>query len=167
MHRDTEETTDGDELHNHAHGVQMWCISQVLIGKLFETWNMLSERLLGSNPQDPAIAQLSETHKRDLSWLEQYFGDGQPKVTPLGTVREKTVFHYDKLNLDEAVKHNTEGESRKFQPRTLPIKMNLDTLNAQGCTARSCVQQYGNIAATPVVSGCIIATRGYFLGRMG
>src|SRR5258708_11003293 len=46
------------ELHNDAHGVQMWCVLQVLIGKLFETWNMLGERFLKSNPEDAAVAQL-------------------------------------------------------------------------------------------------------------
>jgi hypothetical protein len=52
------------ELHDQAHGVQMWCVLQVLTGKLFETWNMLSERFLRSNPDDPAVAQLSDKHKK-------------------------------------------------------------------------------------------------------
>ena len=55
------------ELHDHAHGVQMWTIMQLLTGKLLETWNMLVERFLKSNPEDP-----SEAHKKDLAWLKDY-----------------------------------------------------------------------------------------------
>jgi hypothetical protein len=33
-------TSDG-ELHDSAQSVQMWCLLQVLAGKLFESWNML------------------------------------------------------------------------------------------------------------------------------
>ena len=43
--------TDG-ELHNSAQSVQMWCMLQILAAKLFETWIMLAERFLQSNPPD-------------------------------------------------------------------------------------------------------------------
>jgi hypothetical protein len=99
------------ELHDHAHGVQMWTVMQLLTGKLFETWNMLAERFLKSNPEDPAIAALSNAHKKDLAWLKDYFGDNRLNETALRTIRDKTGFHYDKLNLDEAVAALTEQES--------------------------------------------------------
>lgn len=99
------------ELHDHAHGVQMWTVMQLLTGKLFETWNMLVERFLKSNPEDPAVAALSDAHKKDLVWLKSYFGVVPPKDTPLRTIRDKTGFHYDKLNLDQAVAAVTEQES--------------------------------------------------------
>ena len=54
------------ELHNDAQGVQMWTILQVLTGKLFETWNLIAERFLGSNPEDSGITGLSEAHKKSL-----------------------------------------------------------------------------------------------------
>lgn len=98
-------------LHDHAHGVQMWTVMQLLTGKLFETWEMLVARFLGSNPEDPAIAALSDKHKEDLAWLKDYFGDKPRKETALRTIRDKTAFHYDKLNLDEAVGALTEQES--------------------------------------------------------
>lgn len=100
------------ELHDHAHGVQMWTIMQLLTGKLFETWTMLVERFLKSNPEDPAITGLSEAHKKDLAWLKDYFGVVPPlNETALRTIRDKTGFHYDKLNLDQAVGALTEHES--------------------------------------------------------
>lgn len=100
------------ELHDHAQGVQMWCIMQVLTGKLFETWNVLYERFLKSTPADPAIVALSDDHKQNLAWLQQYFS---PKDTALRIIRDKSAFHYDKqLNLDEAVADLSEVERRVY-----------------------------------------------------
>jgi hypothetical protein len=100
------------ELHDHAHGVQMWCIIQMLTGKLFETWNILYERYLKSNPEDPAIAALSEDRKIELAWLRNYFSS---KETALRIIRDKSAFHYDKqLNLDDAVTEVTEDERRVY-----------------------------------------------------
>jgi len=103
------------ELHNDAHGVQMWCVLQVLIGKIFETWNMLGKRFLKSNPEDAAIAQLSAEHKKSLLWLHEYFGlPERLKDTPLRTIRDKTAFHYEKLNLEEAVDDLAPPECRVY-----------------------------------------------------
>ncbi|UNC14820.1 hypothetical protein FE249_11575 [Acidiphilium multivorum] len=100
------------ELHDHAQGVQMWCIMQVLTGKLFEVWKMLDERFLKSNPTDPAIAALSDDHKENLEWLQGYF---DTKDTALRIIRDRSAFHYDKqLNLDEAVADVTEDERRVY-----------------------------------------------------
>jgi len=100
------------ELHDHAHGVQMWCVMQVLTGKLFETWNMIYERFLKSNPEDPAISALSGAHKQSLARLRAYFS---PKDTALRIVRDKSAFHYDKqLNIDDAVAEVTEDERRVY-----------------------------------------------------
>jgi hypothetical protein len=131
---------DGD-LHNHAQGVQMWCVLQVLTGKLFETWNMLSDRFLRSNPEDSSISKLSSQHKKSLVWLKKYFGDqrvkrprtlwekiagwlsrfgilkGQsrsPNQTALQTIRDKTAFHYDKLNLTQAVNDLADTENHIY-----------------------------------------------------
>jgi hypothetical protein len=103
------------ELHNDAHGVQMWCVLQVLIGKLFETWNMLGKRFLKSNPEDAAITGLSAEHKKSLAWLQDYFGlPDRLKETPLRTIRDKTAFHYDKLKLDQAVDDLAPPECRVY-----------------------------------------------------
>ncbi|WP_149903274.1 hypothetical protein [Mesorhizobium sp. SARCC-RB16n] len=102
------------ELHDDAHGVQMWTIMQLLSGKLFETWNMLAERLLAAKPEDPAITGLSDQHKISLAWLKDYFGEPSLKETALRTIRDKTAFHYDRLNLDQAVASLTEQESKVY-----------------------------------------------------
>jgi hypothetical protein len=60
------------ELHDSAQSVHMWCLLQVLVGKLFETWNMLCVRFLRAQPQDPAIVSLSDEHKASLKWLTNY-----------------------------------------------------------------------------------------------
>jgi hypothetical protein len=99
------------ELHDHAHGVQMWTVMQLLTGKLFETWNMLLERFLKSNPEDPAAAALDDAHKHDLAWLKDYFGTIPLKDSALRTIRDKTGFHYDKVNLDQATSALIPSES--------------------------------------------------------
>jgi hypothetical protein len=102
------------ELHNDAQGVQMWCILQVLTGKLFETWNMIAERFFKSNPEDPRIAGLDEQHKRSLAWLKDYFGHERTGETPLRIIRDRTAFHYDKLNLDQAINDLVEPDCRVY-----------------------------------------------------
>ena len=102
------------ELHNDAHGVQMWCVLQVLIGKLFETWNMLVERFLRSSPEDSTVAELNDQHKKSLTWLKDYFGLPNLKETPLRIIRDKTAFHYDKLNLEQAIDDLASPECRVY-----------------------------------------------------
>ena len=50
----------------------------------------------------------------NLAWLSEYFGDKPLKETALRTIRDKTAFHYDKLNLDEATDALTEKESKIY-----------------------------------------------------
>lgn len=88
----------------------MWTVMQLLTGKLFEAWNMLVERFLQSNPEDSAIVALSDAHKKDLDWLKDYFGTIPLKNRTLRTIRDRTGFHYDKLNLDQATSALTEQE---------------------------------------------------------
>jgi hypothetical protein len=118
----------------------MWSVLQVLTGKLFETWNMLSERFLRSNSEDPAIRQMSQGHRDSLDWLKTYFADqpqkpqtlrerimawlsrlgvvksrpGKRKQTALQIIRDKTAFHYDKLNLTEALNDLAAAEGRIY-----------------------------------------------------
>ena len=100
------------ELHNHAQGVQMWTVMQLLTGKLCETWKMLYLRFLKSNPLDPAIAALNDAHKEDLAWLDNYFSS---RDSALSIIRDKTAFHYDKdLDLDEAVADVSDEERRVY-----------------------------------------------------
>jgi len=105
------DTGDG-ELHNSAQSVQMWCLLQILSAKLFETWVMLNERFLRANPQDPVIGRLEPGHKASLDWLTDYFGIGQPlKDNALKIIRDKTAFHYDRLNVEEAASNFASGEN--------------------------------------------------------
>jgi hypothetical protein len=102
------DTGEGD-LHAFAQMVQFWCVLQLLAGKLFETWAMINERFLHSNPPD-LVSHLDPSHKQSLQWLIDYFGNGKPfKNSALKTIRDKTAFHYDRLNLDEAADNLPEG----------------------------------------------------------
>jgi hypothetical protein len=104
------DTGDG-ELHNSAQSVQMWCVLQLLAAKLFETWVMLNERFLQSNPPD-VVGRLEPAHQASLDWLTDYFGKGQPfKDSALKIIRDKTAFHYDRLNLTEAADNLAAGEN--------------------------------------------------------
>lgn len=103
--------TGEGELHDSAHSIQMWCILQLLAAKLFETWAMLSERFLKAKPEDPALAKLNASHKASLKWLIDYFGVDPLKNSPLRIIRDKTGFHYDKVNLDSALENIEVGEN--------------------------------------------------------
>ena len=100
------------EMHDHAQGVQMWTVMQLLAGKLCETWKMLYVRFLKSNPVEPAIAGLNDAHKEDLAWLQNYFSS---KDSSLSIIRDKSAFHYDKdLDLDQAVADVSNNERRVY-----------------------------------------------------
>lgn len=100
------------ELHDHAHSVQMWCIMQLLAGKVFETWKVIFDRFLKSNPEDPAVASLKDDHERSLAWLRDYFA---PKDNALRIIRDKSAFHYDDgLNLDDALAQVSHCEQRVY-----------------------------------------------------
>jgi hypothetical protein len=108
--------TQDHELADSASSVQMWCMLQVLTGKLYETWVMITKRFLAARPEDAALAGLRAEHRASLHWLKAYFGDSEAalKQSPLRTIRDKTAFHYDKLNLTEAVHNLGLNENRIY-----------------------------------------------------
>ena len=107
------DTGDG-EPHNSAQSVQMWCVLQLLAAKLFETWLMLNERFLQSNPPD-VVARLEPAHQASLQWLTDYFGKDKPfKESALKIIRDKSAFHYDRLNLTEAGNNLAAGENSLY-----------------------------------------------------
>jgi hypothetical protein len=74
-----------------------------LAAKLFETWVMVNERFLQSNPPD-VVARLTD-----------YFGKDKPfKDCALKIIRDKTAFHYDRLNLTEAADNLAAGENSLY-----------------------------------------------------
>jgi hypothetical protein len=95
------DTGEGD-LHDSAQSVQMWCVLQILAAKLFETWVMIGERFLRSNPPE-FVSSLEPVHQDSFRWLTNYFGVEKAfKDSALKIIRDKTAFHYDRLNLGEA-----------------------------------------------------------------
>ncbi|SCB23508.1 hypothetical protein [Rhizobium multihospitium] len=101
---------DGD-LHDSLQGTQMWTVMQLLAGKLFETWKIIDDRFLKANPPDPLISNLSGDQKQKLDSLIKYFGT---KTAALRIIRDKTAFHYDKINLSEAVDILDASEGRVY-----------------------------------------------------
>jgi hypothetical protein len=109
----SNDTGDG-ELHDLAQSAQIWSVLQLLAGKLFETWVMINKRFLQSNPPD-LVSGLEGSQKDGLRWLIDYFRESAPfKDSVLKTVRDKTAFHYDKLNLTEATDNLASGENALF-----------------------------------------------------
>jgi hypothetical protein len=98
----TQNSTADGELHDHAQSSQMWCVLQILAGKLFETWHMLVDRILRAQPADPIIAALCPDHQASLA-LRGYFGDRNWKDSAIKLVRDKTAFHYDGLDMGQAL----------------------------------------------------------------
>src|SRR5712671_5219921 len=48
---------DSGELADSAYSLQMWCLLQLLAGKLFETWKMLNTSVISRNKRDNVILQ--------------------------------------------------------------------------------------------------------------
>jgi len=101
-------------LHDSAKSVQMWCVLQLLTGKLFETWVMVIDRVLSATPEDSLIGVLPSDYQASLAWLRNYFGDKQTKPSALKTVRDKTAFHYAGLNLAQPLKNLAADENRVY-----------------------------------------------------
>jgi hypothetical protein len=99
----TQNSTADGELHDQAQSIQMWCVLQLLAGKLFETWHMLVERILRAKPADPILSALDPDHQASLIWLRDYFGDRNWKDSVIKLVRDKTAFHYEGLDMGQAV----------------------------------------------------------------
>jgi hypothetical protein len=97
--------TASGELHEHAQANQMWCVLQLLSGKLFETWQMLTKRISLRKPVDPIVANLSSEHQKNLTWLITYFGDKNWKKSPIKLVRDTTAFHYSGIDMGQALNH--------------------------------------------------------------
>ena len=97
-------TAEG-ELHDQAQSIQMWCILQILAGKLFESWLMLVQRVLRGRTADPILDVLCPEHTASLVWLRSYFGEKNLKNSALKIIRDKTAFHYDGLELGQAINH--------------------------------------------------------------
>jgi hypothetical protein len=72
---------------------------------------LLNKRFLQSNPPD-VVGRLEPAHQACLEWLTDYFGKRQPfKDNALKIIRDKTAFHYDRLNLTEAADNLAAGEN--------------------------------------------------------
>lgn len=97
-------------IHDDAHSVQVWTSIQLLVGKLYETWAMITERFLACTPEDPAISALDPAHKECLMWLREHFGPDL-KGSLLRTIRDRSAFHYDKLNLADAIQNLQERDN--------------------------------------------------------
>lgn len=81
----TKNSTADGELYDHAQSIQMWCVFQVLAGKIFETWEMLTKRISLAKPVDPIVCTLSLSQQANLAWLLGYFGDkNSRKRTSIG-----------------------------------------------------------------------------------
>lgn len=114
--------SDG-ELHGYAQSSQRWCVLQLLAGKLRETWDMLAERFSlekKAKKQDAVVTALCPRHQASLTWLQQYFSGKGAKDRAITLVRNKTAFHYEGLDMGQAVKNLAHGENT-FHVATHPV----------------------------------------------
>jgi hypothetical protein len=110
-------------LHDQAQSSQMWCVLQLLAGKLCETWKMLTKRFSVSTRagrQDSVVASLNEKHKTSLQWLRDYFYGPGVNNKPIVVVRNKTAFHYGGLDIGAAV-NNLAPDEKMFHIAQHPV----------------------------------------------
>lgn len=101
--------------HDTAQAVQMWCLMQLVAGKVFETWEMLCRRVVEAKPEDPLLTTLSTAHRTSLDWLVAYFGKRTSyKPSAVKFVRDTTAFHYGSIDLGQAVKNLGSGEDEVY-----------------------------------------------------
>jgi hypothetical protein len=113
---------EGD-LYDQAQMSQVWCLLQLLAGKLYETWNMLSKRFSLSarpNKQDAAVVALNSRHQHSLQWLRDYFSPRGISQKSIVVIRNKTAFHYGGLDMGEALK-NLGPEEKIFHVARHPV----------------------------------------------
>jgi hypothetical protein len=111
------------ELHDQAQSSQMWCVLQLLAGKLYETWNMLAGRFSLSEKaaqQDAVITGLAAQHHASLKWLREYFSAKGVNSKPIVMLRNNTAFHYGGLDMGQAVKNLT-PEEKTFHIAQHPV----------------------------------------------
>jgi hypothetical protein len=84
------DTAGPGDLNDSAMTVQVWFFLQLLAGKLVETWNMLSERFLQSNPPDVVLKKLEVDQIDSLNYLKDYFDGSSSKDNALRIIRDKT-----------------------------------------------------------------------------
>jgi hypothetical protein len=114
--------TDG-ALHDQAQSSQMWCLLQLLAGKLYETWNMLAGRFSLSEKDaqlDAVITALDAQQHVSLVWLRAYFSAKGVNNKPIVMVRNNTAFHYGGLDMGQAVK-NLAPEEKMFHVAPHPV----------------------------------------------
>lgn len=102
------------ELGEFAESMQIWCLLQVLAGKILEAWIFISERLRDGGHGERLVDSLDATYRANLAWLRGYFGDRQLKPNPLKLLRDKAAFHYDGLDLGQASRNLAPGEENVY-----------------------------------------------------
>ena len=141
-------TAEG-ELHDQAQSIQMWCILQILAGKLFESWLMLVQRVLRGRTADPILGVLCPAHAASLDWLRSYFGEKNLKNSAIKIIRDKTAFHYDGLELGRAINHLAAREntfiSRTIQP--IPFIISAPPLASEPSSRSSRIVRRRRLAA--------------------
>ena len=114
--------TDG-ALHDQAQSSQMWCLLQLLAGKLYETWKMLAKRFSVSEKagkQDAVVTALDAQQREGLIWLREYFSGKGANDKPIVMLRNNTAFHYGGLDMGQAVK-NLAAEEKTFHIADHPV----------------------------------------------
>ena len=101
-------TADGT-LHDLTQTSQIWCLLQLLAGKLYEIWERVG----------PTISKVSELdfakeQQASVAWLIEYFGVNPRKKTALKLLRDKTAFHYAGLDFGQAQKNLAEDEKAVY-----------------------------------------------------
>ena len=111
------------ELHDQAQSSQMWCLLQLLAGKLYETWKMLAKRFSVSEKagkQDAVIRALDAQQRVSLIWLREYFSGKGVNSKSIVMLRNNTAFHYGGLDVGQAVT-NLAPEEKTFHLAQHPV----------------------------------------------
>jgi hypothetical protein len=85
------------ELNNQGASTYIFIISQLLAGKLFETWELLRKNYFTTKELEDVSMNLSEENRSRISKLKRDLDIRNI----IGIIRNKFAFHYDRFQIDE------------------------------------------------------------------
>lgn len=122
----------------YAQSIQMYSIARILVGKIYESWNVINSGFFKSQLSKKYSNKLSDTESNAINGLKKYFS----KKNLIGKVRNGLAFHFSIASaatapLDELNKHDlslylSESQGNCIYPFSETV-FNTEMMQLTGC----------------------------------